>query len=82
MLTGHLGLPAVSPVLPPLASSLQSSSGYISDPLGLSGSLLGPANIWANNLQEPEKWSNADVDSNATPVYWAEKFLQDDNGDK
>ncbi|VDN27868.1 unnamed protein product [Gongylonema pulchrum] len=68
---------------------------YIDDPLGLSGSLFGrrgAANIWASDLQPTSSsstnnnnnnnnTSNNSAEPSSAAVYWAEKFLADEDND-
>lgn len=56
---------------------------YIDDPLGLSGSLFGrgATNIWASDPR-PASRANNNTDTNSAAVYWAEKFLADEDNEE
>ncbi|VDM37502.1 unnamed protein product [Toxocara canis] len=63
--------------------------GLMDDPLGLSGSLFGrgATNIWASGAPNIATASSTSAvpesgDTNPAAVYWAEKFLADEEDDK
>uniref|UniRef100_F1KQA2 Transmembrane protein 131 n=1 Tax=Ascaris suum TaxID=6253 RepID=F1KQA2_ASCSU len=77
------------PIGPVQASGL--FDGLMDDPLGLSGSLFGrgATNIWASGAAIPNIATSANSaitpesgDTNPAAVYWAEKFLADQEDDK